>query len=265
MFRVTLCNFDAASGQASAEFGSMSGGFLSSGELQELLERFAAVDPIQNADAEPEIGIEVRRRRHLVRTGQGRLFLYDPRNALEPALVLTPAEVIAELDGSAAAARTRAPFSPLAAPAPEVPATPPGPTVISPLRRIHRIAVSAVALACAVYLAAPLVITASARALPDRFTFLSDPARIEATLQSVSGVYMTGSRPGHHGIAVAADGSIKLFQLNRQGIPSLLNAHVRVGTLEGETCLIGDEFREPIRFRGKGVLVFCGETYQRIQ
>ena len=265
MFRVTLVNFEAASGRASVEYGSAPGGYLPAPELLELLERFAAVDPIENAEAEPEIGVEVRRRRHVLRTGQGRLFLYDPRNALEPALVLTPQEVLAELDGSAAAARTRAPF-PLAATAPtEEPVPANTQPTVSPLRRGHRAALWVLSAACGVCLASSAGLGGNFERPESASTPVTEARRIESTLLGIAGVYMNGSRPGHHGIAVSADGTLKLFQLNRQGAPSLLVDRARFSSLKGELLMLGAEIREPIRLGGKGVLHFCGETYLRVE
>jgi cobyrinic acid a,c-diamide synthase len=262
MFRATLINWERETAQAALEMPPRPLGLLSSDEVRELLEQFRALDPLQNAEADPEVHLEVRRHKHVVRTGQGRLFLYDPRNSLDPALVLTAEEIIAELDGSAAAARTRAPFMSPALPEELAPVAS-APRPVSPLRPHPRAVLAGASLCLAGYLAYAQF-SAEWAAPVVAFEPLTDASQIEAHRASLEGVYMTGAQPGHHGIALAADGTMKLFQLNPQGPPSLIQDTYRVGRTDGTLSVRGGQPGGVIRVSGSTALVFCGETYQRV-
>lgn len=263
MFRTTLINWDHETAQAALEMPPRPLGLLSAGEVRALLEQFRALDAIQNAEVDPEIHLEVRRHKHVVRTGQGRLFLSDPRNMFEPALVLTIDEIIAELDGSAAAARTRAPFVAPHNTAEEPTVVAPMPRPVSPLRPYHRMALAGLAFCLAGYLVhAHLAGDPGAPAVD--FEPLTDEQQIESQRESLAGVYMTGSLPGHHGIALSADGTMKLFQLNSQGTPSLIQDTYRVGRVEGAPAMLSHQPGGVLRMRGAKTLVFCGESYQRL-
>jgi hypothetical protein len=263
MFRTTAVNFDPNTAQANAEFGAQEVGELSSAELRELLETFRGIDPIQNVEADPEVHIEARRARYVVRTGQNRLLFSDPRKMLEPALVLSPEAIIAELDGSAAAARTRGPFV-LPPPVPTEPVLQKAsvPTV-SALRLPHRIACAVAAVLLAGYIAYP-TLSAETVPPPPHFTPFTDAAQEEAQRALVAGVYMTGPQPGQYGIALGADGSLRLFQVNAQVSPSLIQDSYRLGRIGTTLYVLSGQPGGPIRVNEGNTLTFCGEIYQRI-
>lgn len=263
MFRATLINWDRETGRAAPEMPPSRLGALSSDEVLAMLEQFRAIDPIENAEADPEIHFEVRRQKHVVRTGQGRLYLYDPRNVLEPALVLSAAEVLAELDGSAAAARTRAPFGAPVEPSAEEVAVAPPPRPVSPLRPQYRLVLAGIACCLMGYQSYVHLGGGLGESIP-AFQPLANARQVEVHREKLAGVYMTGSQSGHHGIALAADGTMKLFQLNPQGAPSLLQDTYRIGQVDGQLCVLGNQPGGVVRVVGETALVFCGETYQRI-
>lgn len=110
MLNVTLVRLAPDARSADIAFGQAGVVELSTEEFTERLEAFRELDPLQNAHADPEIRVQSGGQKYVVRTGQGMLFLYNVRDHTQPAQVLTTAEVLAELDGSANAARTAAPF-----------------------------------------------------------------------------------------------------------------------------------------------------------
>jgi hypothetical protein len=266
MFRTTLVNLSPDAACTDTASGRNYLGELFDHEVIALLTNFQALDSIQNIECDPEIILEMRRSKHVVRTGQSRLYLYDGRDLLAPALVLTPEEIIAEIDGSAAASRTRAPFPlpPVDSPTDENLFQPSLPPPTSPLRGIHRATLATVALGLAGYLAYPAM---SAESVPStgQPEILTDVQQVEAERTRWAGVYMAGTQPGQHGISLAADGTMKLFELNAQGAPHLLQDTFRPSLIDGKLCAMGRQTNEPIYFVGPGTLRFGGETFLKIK
>jgi hypothetical protein len=262
--RTTLINLDDQARRASPELGRTTLGELQPDSVQALLERFQSIDPIENVEADPEIILEYRQRRQIVRTGQGRLQLYDPRNLLEPALQLSPAEIIAELDGSAAAARSRAVTAAAEiaeAARAEEPLIPPPVPALNPAWRLTLITTAAVLAAYLVFSLQPWT-----SGQPETH-FEPIATEQEATLirEEIAGVYMTGNQPGSHGISLSPDGAMKIFQLNAEGVPSLIQDSYEVGRVRGILGVRAGQGGEPMMQTGRHTLSFFGESYQRLQ
>jgi len=261
MFRTTLTNLDIEAAHASPDYGKECLGELAAHEVVVLLDRFCLLDPADNARAEPEILFESRRAKYLVRTGMGQLHVYDPRRPLEPALVLTALQLLAELDGTAA--RTRPPFPMADDPQPEPTLLFVQPKPVSALRVWHRVALSAATVMLTSYLVyAPR--SAASPGLAEAFEPIANEQEAETMRSSIAGVYMTGSQAGHHGIALAADGTMKLFQLNALSTPSLIRDDYRVGRIDGKLAVLGHQPGGAIHLTEPTTLTFCGETYRRI-
>lgn len=263
MLRTTLVNCDPDAALVSSDLGKRCLGDLEPFAVVILLEKFAAIDPVLNAVVDPEVVIETTRHKFIVRTGQGRLFLYDLRNALEPAIVLTPEEVVAELDGSAARARSRVriirPVETREEPEPVAPQSLP----LAGLRPPHRLALLSTALCLTIYLVNPHLTAEAAAPLPE-FMPAASGKPTEVLCAEIAGVYLTGSTPGHHGIALRPDGTMKLFQINASGTPSSFNDTYRVGDIGGQVCVLGAAPNRLIRRIAKDSLSYGGETYQRL-
>ena len=75
---------------------------------------------------------------------------------------------------------------------------------------------------------------------------------------------MTGTNPGAHGVALAADGKLKLFQNNDEGAPSLIRDTYRVGKLGTQIAVRGTSSKVTLRFASAGLLTTGGETYRRV-
>lgn len=153
MFHTTLINLDPDGSRASSELGSQCVGELSAEELVALLHQFRALDPLQNVEADPEIVLERRRRKHIVRTAKGRLFFYDARNVLEQTLVLTPEEIVTEMESSPAVSRPRRLTATASDSAASPRYIPPASTAVSALRPRHRAALALAAACFAGYVA----------------------------------------------------------------------------------------------------------------
>lgn len=260
MFKATLINLTPDARTAAVDLGMSKLENLTAQELAALLEAFRALDPVQNI-ADPEIRLQTVRESYFIRTERGKLFLYNARYRADPASELTVAEIIAELDGSAAAARTAVPFAlsaglgdgaagaAVTSVTPEPPRKPP----------VFRSVLALVLLGAVIYTKYLLDWTA---ALPPLRRI--DSAELATLRSSLAGVYLTGSQPGQHGIVLLENGDLKLFQLNAQAAPSVLYDTYAPGRLGAGLWLAINQPGERIEVTDHDTLVYCGETYRRI-
>lgn len=267
MFHVTLVNLARDARTAIELGGSVDLGTLSAGKLTELLNAFVELDDVQNTKADPEIRVQTRRDRFIIRTGLKKLFLQDARNLSQPAYVLTVAEIIAEFDGSAAAKRTTPPMPiKLATDGPSFTAgatigaeLPPRP---EPVDRPWPFALIGLVLLLAGYIAYAEWTNRPGSSQP-ALAPLSSSERL-AEDSSLTGVYTTGSEPGQHGIIILGDGKLKLFQVNAQAAPSVVYGSYHFGRVQGKLCLATDQPGGLIKVIDRESLEFCGEIYKRI-
>jgi hypothetical protein len=274
MFQVTAVNLSADARTPVERGGPVEIGSLTPRELTALLETFTEIDPVENMRADCEIRVQYRRQRFLIRTDARKLHLQDARNLGEPAYVLTPAEIIAELDGSAAARRTTPPIpvpsasyasagyatltpsdngtrSPTELPVPDAP----------PERRSSRVLMAVVVL-LAGFAGYRLWSTRPDAGLPP----LAPLARSERATQdaALTGVYMTGQEPGRHGIVILGDGRLKLFRVHGPTTPGVIHGTYELGRLDSALYLSTDQPGGRIKVLDGPALQFCGETYARI-
>src|SRR4051812_30650271 len=169
-------------------------------ELVGLLRNFCDVDPVENTTADAEIRVQVRSESYLIRTEQKKLIFYDAHRRDLPAQIFTVEQAMTELDGSAAAQRTRFLMAAQSEvqPGPATPAlTERAPRVTSKARLCGLAGAAVLLLAAIGYLVGPF----GAGGRPEGFVRLDAAERdeLEATL---TGVYLTGNEPGQHGIVV---------------------------------------------------------------
>jgi hypothetical protein len=263
MFKITLINLAKDATQASRDLGRQNLGDVPPAETRLLLERFQGLDFIQNFEADPEILLETRRYKRVVRVNHGKLCLYNPGNHLESGLQLTPDEIIAELDGSTAARSARSLFAEPPSPLLALRREPATPGLTLPLRPRLRASLAALALGLAGYLAYA-ALSAEPASAAERFEPLIESKQNESLLTNLVGVYMTGNRPGDHGLVLDAGGALKLFELNSLGAPSLIRDTYRVGRIDGMLCGLCNQPGGPIWMNGRDTLTYCGETYRRL-
>lgn len=262
MYDVSLINLAADARSAADSLVNIERPGLADAELRILLQAFCEIDAVENAVAAPEIRVKVRNENYLIRTGQKKLMLYDVVHRDLPALVLTLEEVMAELDGSALAARNASvPEPPVAALGePTALSLPVYPVVAASQPRL--IAMGAVAFAllgAIIYLAIPFADdNAPAGFVPVESTEL-------AGLQtSLTGVYLTGNEPGQHGIVVTGPGELKLFELGTVEAPRVVYVSYQLGRVDAKLCLATDQPGGLIEVLADDNLAYCGEVYRRI-
>lgn len=273
MFRITSVNLSSDTRSASSDFGRKYIGEYSPAQAVELLERFRQIDLVENYESEPEIVFETRAIKAVVRTDQRRLYLYNSKHIDEPALVL-PAELIpAELDRMATETRRIAPTA-LPTPAQPVvpdaaievdaansPASPVSPELLTPR---YRALLTGALVGLIGYITFPLI---SAEPSPRETEFEPSSASLqnESSKTGLAGVYMTGSEPGDHGISLAEDGALKLFQLNADHSPSVLHDTYQIGRAGGKIALASGQPGGLITVQSPDTLSFCGEIYRRVR
>ena len=263
MYNLTLINLSADVRSAAInEGGNIELKGVSAEDLRALLETFCEIDAVQNVTADPEIRIKTRHETYLVRTGQGKLFLYDVLDREAPAQVLTPEQTIAELDGSALAGRTVAPFMMpgLAAYAAQEPEPIAAPRDALNLPRAIVMAVIALSLGGAIfYLQEPKFSRAEMALFKP-----AETAELSALRASLAGVYMTGAQAGDHGIVLSTTGELKLFEVNARAAPGVVYASARIGRSGDKLVLATNQPGGLIEVQDGGSLIYCGETYWRI-
>ncbi len=267
MFNVTLVNLTPDATTAVEGHAPVDLGRIPANELLALLEVFAAIDAVQNLKVDPEIRVQTRRDRFIIRTGQGKLLLYDARRLSEPAYVYSAGEIIAELDGTAAALRTAAPYSVSPFVSGDSAGTEPGaidslPPLPVSAERTWPFALIGLTVLLAGYITYSEFSAADVTARPD-LTALTPAERLTED-SSLTGVYMTGSQPGQHGIVVLGDGNLKLFTVNAEAAPSVVYATYKLGRLGTSLHLATDQPGGPIKVTEQKTLEYGGENYERI-
>lgn len=267
MFYVTCVNLTADARKGDAGSGPRRTVEMSADRLVALLEVFAEIDAGENNAADPEIRIESRRNRFMIRTAQKKLFLHNPRDLTQPTYVLSAREIIAELDGSAAEGRRTAAPMPLPSATEgrttgegeflnEFPARAPADPPSFPFGLLALVCVLGGYIVYGEFFARH-------GDEPPALVPLSAPERV-AEESSLTGAYMTGTEPGHHGIVILASGRLELFQVNARGGPGTVYGTYRLGRKDGRLVLSLDQPGGLIKVNGREALEYCGETYRRI-
>ncbi len=229
MFTVSTVNLASDTSYAEADLGQAELGILSTDEFTALLERFRQIDPAQNNEADPHLLVSAAAGKFIIRTGQGKLLLYNARDTTEPYSELSAAEIVAQLDRQL----TTPPFGFTEAAA-ETPAPKPAP---------HygiAFAILLAGLALNGYTLYSVFYTVSVNE-PPAVVLLTDPAEITAREREMIGSFATGSLPGDRVITITADGRIRFFELG------LKDGHVnntdtfKLGRHEKRLCLLTTE------------------------
>ena len=259
MYDVALINL-AADARAAA-LTSVERPGLTDAELKTLLGAFCEIDAVDSATASPEIRVKVRNESFLIRTGQKKLMLYDVVHRELPAIVVSVDEAMAELDGSAPAARRMA-YPPAEAgrqgSVAPVPAGFPAAAASGP--RLAVMGVLAVALLGALgYLR--LARGDAAHPAPFDPVGSAESVGLQAAL---AGVYLTGNLPGSHGIVFVRANEIKLFELGALAAPRVVHASGRLGRAGPQLVVATDQPGGLITVTDRDTLVYGGEAYRRI-
>jgi len=261
MYDVSLTNLAADASSVATSFGRIERPGLTEPEVKTLLESFCEIDPVENAVTAPEIRIRVRSERYLVCLGRKKLLLYDTAHREQPALVLTMEAIMAELNGSAQAARDATVHQhELAAGEAAALSSLPVPVRAAPTPRLIALGAAAFVLLGAI---AYLQLGRREARLPAMFHALrqAESAELQPTL---TGVYLTGNQPGQHGIAFLTAGEFKLIELTARTAPKVVRASGQLGRVGSQLVLATDQPGGLVEITGHGTLIYCGEVYRRV-
>lgn len=249
MFKVTLHNLTADARAAFPGLDPIDLGELEPEALLNLLEKLAALDPAQVAEAEPQLTVTGRAGKYAVRTGQGKLLLYNARDSSQPYVELTAPEIVGLIDR----ALTPAPFGSGSDSAPG--ASRPAPHAGTAL------AMLVVGLALNGYTLYAVLYTDSVNRKPD-IKLVTDAAELAAHRTSFVGSYFTGRQSGDRGIVITADGTVRFTVLGTAPGSLESNDTSRVGRHDNRLCLDTPE-SGMIDIVNLDTLVYYRDTYRR--
>lgn len=250
MFQVTTVSLSADARQANEKLGSIQVGDVSRAELFALLERFRQIDNVQNLEAEPKVSIVAPAGRFVVRTGQGRLLLYDARDSTKSYAELTTAEIITQLETSPS---SRVPLQESAKSLPAPPASAPN--------RGIAVAILVAGLALNGYTLYTVFYVENVNVRPD-LTLITDAAEIKMRQHDVIGVFATGGEPGDRMIEVSKDGRVMFSELGSRTGASGTSDTYRIARRAGKLCLATTD-SGVIDVLNIDTLVYYRDTYRR--
>lgn len=250
MFQVATVSLSADAGQAHASLGTTQLGDLSGADLFALLERFRQLDAVQNLEAEPHLAITTPSGRFLIRTGQGKLYLYNARDSAEPYSELTPAEIITHLE------RHAIPH----APDPSLTDSTPPSAPSAPHRGIAA-AILAAGLALNGYTLYSVFYVETVNVRPD-VTLITDAAELKTRQFDVVGTFATGGQPGDRTIVVGADGRVAFSEIGSRNRVTDNADTYRIGRRAGKLCLTTID-SGVIDVLNIDTLVYYRDTYRR--
>lgn len=230
---------------------------VSGGQMRQLLQNYSAIDPIENSSADTELRVVVRHENFLVRSDQGKLVFYDMRQRDLPGQVLPLEQVMQELDGTAGEVRKQVVRETRAKAEDEARErrAAAGPDN----RKLVFLLFVALGLGIGNYRLWP---RAAAR-FPANFM---PPTSADLTnlRRNLSGIYMTGSSPGQHGIVATGPTELKIFELGAVEAPRVIYATFTPGWTGAKFCLVTDQPGGLVEVKNDGTLIYGGEIYRRI-
>ncbi|MBI5766558.1 MAG: hypothetical protein HZA93_02100 [Verrucomicrobia bacterium] len=225
MFKVTTVNLSSDTTAAAPDYGESDLGELSAAQVVALLERLAAIDAIQNAEADPFVRIAAPAGHFLVRTSLGHLHLYNARDTTEPGTELTAEKIVAHLDRPGPSGA-----DPVAPDGADLPGR-----IAAPGRGIA-VAILLAGLALNGYTLYSAFYTESVHE-KIAVTLLTDPAELAAQKQAVAGTYATGEKSGDRLISIGPDGRVTFAEIGNARSISNGSDTYRIGRREKKICL----------------------------
>ncbi len=247
MFNVTLLNLSADARVASPRFGSRALGEIGEPAFVGLLESFSLLPTLQVHESEPEITVETNLGKYIVRTGQGKLFLYDARDNAAPYAELTATEIAQQISGAAPAES--------AVVAPEASA---------PNRTPHRgiaIGMLAAGLCLNGYTLYSVFYIDDVNQKP-AVKVITDTTELSARQAAVVGRYATGNEAGDRYIIVGADGRVRFGEISTGRTRPESGDTYRIGRYEEQLCLTTPD-SGVIDITGLNTLVYYRDIYRR--
>jgi len=250
MFNVTTVNLSPDTRTAIAGQEATALGDLSLEEFSALLERLREIDPVQNHEADPHLLVTSRAGKFIVRTGQGKLLLYDARDTTAPYAELTTGDIIAHLDRPSSLTDRLDPSADALA----------REAARTPSRGIAA-AILIAGLLLNGYTLYSVFYTESVNEKPT-VILLTEPAELSARLSDAVGTYATGSQPGDRVIVISVDGKIKFLEVGSRNSLSDSSDTFRIGRHDTKLCLATAE-NGVIDVLNIDTLIYYRDIYKR--
>jgi hypothetical protein len=207
---------------AQPDLGACDFGEVGEADLIALLDKFRAIDPVQNLDAEPYVVITAASGKFHVRTTARKLFLYDARDSGKAGLEMESAAIAHDLAFRPARAES------------------PAPEPLAPRPRKPRNGVAAAILCAGVmlngYTLYSFFYIDDVNQKPP-IVLVTDDRELAGLRNSAAGHYATGNRPGDRAIEIGEDGQVRFFRLIASGQRLDSSDTYRVGRHDKAVCL----------------------------
>lgn len=249
-FNITTVNLTADLRTARADLGACDFGERDDAQLFAMLEIFRQINPVENHDAEPQIIIDAPAGKFLVRTGQGKLFLYNARDTTEPYVELDSSAIVRELTRGHAAGETSAAAAEVAA------------ATRTPHKGIA-ISILVAGLLLNGYTLYSVFYIDDVNAKPP-ITLVTDEKQLTALQNSAAGRYATGNDPGDRIIDIAADGHVRFFKRTDNGKRPDGDDTYRIGRHDSQLCLTTRD-SGVIDVQNIDTIVYYRDTYRRLR
>lgn len=249
MYPVSTVNLSPDCTRADTSFGTVDLGMMSAEQLKALLERFQQLEGVRIVQAEPHLILTGRSGKFHVRTGQGKLFLYNARATVEPYAELTASEIITQLDRESV---TTAPFASVTDPS--------APPTAAPSRGIAA-AILVAGLMLNGYTIYSVFYTESVNHKP-AVTLVTDGTERASRQQEIAGTYATGDRPGDRVIVVKPDNQVIFSEIGSKGSIGENSDRFQLGKRGTKYCLSTAE-SGIIDIQNFDTVVYYRDTYRR--
>ncbi|MSU67889.1 MAG: hypothetical protein CK548_06990 [Opitutia bacterium] len=249
MFTVTTVNLSADTSTADSRLGPSELGVLTPDEFRSLLDRLRRIDCAQPTEADPHLVVTSAAGHFIIRTSQGKLFLHDARDTTEPYSLLSPEEIVTQLDPQI----TPAPYA--------FPTTTPTKKPKAAPHYAIAFAIFVAGLALNAYTICS-VFNIESVAQPPSVVVLTDLEELATRDRDAIGSYATGSRPGDRVITVTPDGKVRFSELGSPDGISINTDTFRLGRRDKRLCLVTLE-SGVVDFVNPDTLLYYGDTYRR--
>jgi hypothetical protein len=249
MFTVTSVHLSADTSSADSPLGPSELGLLTPDELRSLLDRLRRIESPQPNVTDPHLVVTSAAGRFIIRSSQGKLFLHNARDTTEPSGLLSPEEIVAQLDSQI----TQAPFA--------VPSTPPASNSKGASHYAIVLSLVFAGLALNSYTLYS-VFNIESVAQPPAVIVLTDLNERTTRGRDAIGSYATGSRSGDRVITIISDGKIRFSERGSPDAISINTDTFRLGRHDKRLCLLTAE-SGVVDFVNPDTLLYYGDTYRR--
>lgn len=253
MLKVSTTHLSPDCASADAQHGTRDLGQLAPEAFAALLEKFCAIDALQNHEHEPLLTVQSPADKFFIRTGGGKLYLYNARDTTQPYAELT---IFGILEALGVAPPPSGPT------AEEFLANLPDAAPSRPRRTLLALTLLLAGLGLIIWSIDAYLHTEEKPAAPAS-TPVTDTASVARYRAQLAGAYATGNEPGDRRIILAADGGIIFRQLGADATPADESSDTCTIGLDNQLLCLVTTKSGAITVQPGGSLLYYGDTYYR--